>query len=276
METGFRVPIPVLYGIENWGNGYFDVNAAGHLMVKPFRSGPGIDLYQVVEDLAKRRCPAPVVLRFPQILETQVRILHQAFQSAITEFQYGAPYKGGFPMKVNHRRDVIEELLRVGSRYDFGLEVGSKAELYVALSIHQTEESLLICNGFKTTPSLKWRSGGWAGSGSLSSSSRSADQQHPEDDRGDWTHPILGLRAPLHARKREVGGVRGRELEVRPADGRDDRVRADPAGARPRGLPEDAALPHRIADHGHPQDQGGREGSEPRLREDRKIKTSSI
>ncbi len=149
METGFRVPIPVLYGIENWGSGYFDVNAAGHLMVKPFRSGPGIDLFQVVEDLAKRRCPAPVLLRFPQILETQVRILHQAFQSAITEFQYGAPYKGVFPMKVNHRRDVIEELLRVGSRYDFGLEVGSKAELYIALSVHQPEESLLICNGFK-------------------------------------------------------------------------------------------------------------------------------
>jgi arginine decarboxylase len=149
METGFRVPIPVLYGIENWGNGYFDVNAAGHLMVKPFRSGPGIDLYQVVEELARRRCPAPVVLRFPQILETQVRSLHQAFQSAITEFQYGAPYKGVFPMKVNHRRDVIEELLRVGSRYDFGLEVGSKSELYLALATHQPEESLLICNGFK-------------------------------------------------------------------------------------------------------------------------------
>ncbi len=148
-ESGFGIPIPVLYGIENWGNGYFDVNAAGHLMVKPFRTGPGVDLHQVVDELAKRRCPAPVLLRFPQILETQMRHLHQAFQSAITEFQYGAPYKGVFPMKVNHRRDVIEELLRVGSRYDFGLEVGSKAELYIGLSIQQPEESLLIVNGFK-------------------------------------------------------------------------------------------------------------------------------
>jgi arginine decarboxylase len=149
MEGPFGVSIPVLYGIENWGNGFFDVNASGHLMVKPFRTGPGVDLFQVVEELAKRRCPTPVLLRFPQILETQMRTLHQAFQSAITEFQYGAPYKGVFPMKVNNRRDVIEELIRVGGRYGFGLEVGSKAELYVALALPQPEDSLLICNGFK-------------------------------------------------------------------------------------------------------------------------------
>jgi arginine decarboxylase len=149
MEGPFGVSIPVLYGIENWGNGFFDVNASGHLLVKPFRSGPGVDLFQVVEELAKRRCPTPVLLRFPQILETQMRTLHQAFQSAITEFQYGAPYKGVFPMKVNNRRDVIEELIRVGGRYGFGLEVGSKAELYVALALPQPEDSLLICNGFK-------------------------------------------------------------------------------------------------------------------------------
>ena len=149
METRDRVSIPALYGIENWGNGYFDVNAAGHLMVKPFRTGPGVDIYDVVEALAKHRCQTPVMLRFPQILETQMRCLHESFQSAITEFQYGAGYKGVFPMKVNHRRDVVEELLRVGRRYDFGLEVGSKAELYIAISIPQPKKSLLICNGFK-------------------------------------------------------------------------------------------------------------------------------
>ncbi len=149
MEVPYGVSIPGLYGIENWGNGYFDVNASGHLLVKPFRQGPGVDLYQVIEELHKRRCSAPVLLRFPQVLETQMRNLHQAFQSAITEFQYGAHYKGVFPMKVNHRRDVLEELLRVGSRYGFGLEAGSKAELYIALALNQPQDSLLICNGFK-------------------------------------------------------------------------------------------------------------------------------
>jgi arginine decarboxylase len=144
-----RVSIPGLYGIENWGNGYFDVNSAGHLMVKPFRTGPGVDLFEITESLIKRRCRTPLMLRFPQILETQMRTLHQAFQSAITEFGYGAGYRGVFPMKVNHRKEVVDQLLQFGGRYDFGIEVGSKAELYIAMSLPQSEDSLLICNGFK-------------------------------------------------------------------------------------------------------------------------------
>lgn len=149
MESAFKTPIPKIYGIQNWGNGYFDVNAAGHLVVKPFRTGAGVDLFEVVEDLRRRRISPPLLLRFPQILESQVRALHQAFHSAISEFHYGASYQGVFPMKVNHRRDVVEELLRVGNKFQLGLEVGSKAELYIALSLEQAQDSLLICNGFK-------------------------------------------------------------------------------------------------------------------------------
>ena len=202
MENLYGVSAPVIYGIENWGNGYFDVTSAGHLVVKPFRTGPGVDLLQVVEELAKRRCPTPVLLRFPQILETQMRLLHQAFQSAITEFQYAAPYRGVFPMKVNHRRDVIEELLRVGNRYGFGLEVGSKAELYVALSIPQPDDSLLICNGFKDDSFIEMALWGMrAGkkvvivveqAREIQSVLRLADQ--------NGTIPMLGLRGRLYSR----------------------------------------------------------------------------
>jgi arginine decarboxylase len=149
MESAFKTPIPKIYGIQNWGNGYFDVNAAGHLVVKPFRTGSGVDVFEVVEDLRRRRLSTPILLRFPQVLDSQVRLLHQAFHAAISEFHYGASYQGVFPMKVNHRRDVVEELLRVGNKFHLGLEVGSKAELYVALSLEQSAESLLICNGFK-------------------------------------------------------------------------------------------------------------------------------
>lgn len=149
MDSPFKTPIPSIYGIQNWGNGYFDVNAAGHLVVRPYRGGASIDVFEVVEDLRKRRFNVPVLLRFPQILESQVKTLHSAFQAAISEFHYGASYQGVFPMKVNNRRDVIEELLRVGYKYNLGLEVGSKAELYVGLSQEQSPESLLICNGFK-------------------------------------------------------------------------------------------------------------------------------
>ena len=271
MEGPFGVSIPVLYGIENWGSGYFDVNASGHLMVKPFRSGPGIDLYQVVEDLAKRRCPAPVLLRFPQILETQVRILHQAFQSAITEFQYGAPYKGVFPMKVNHRRDVIEELLRVGSRYDFGLEVGSKAELYIALSVHQPEESLLICNGFKDDSFIEMAFWGLKAGKRIVIVIEQVREIVSILKMVDATGitPMLGLRGRLYSKgsgKWEESGGETSKFGLSTVEMID--LRPDPPRARARGVLEDAPLPHRQPDHRHPEDQGGREGSKPRLRED--------
>lgn len=149
MDSPFKTPIPSIYGIQNWGNGYFDVSAAGHLVVRPYRGPALVDVYEVIEDLRKRRFSVPILLRFPQILESQVKTLHAAFQSAISEFQYGATYQGVFPMKVNNRRDVIEELLRVGYKYNLGLEVGSKTELYVGLTQEQSPDSLLICNGFK-------------------------------------------------------------------------------------------------------------------------------
>lgn len=150
MENTFKTPISQIYGIENWGAGYFDVNALGHLVVRPLRRGPAVDLYQVVEEVTRRhRLATPLLIRFPQILETQVRTLSEAFQAAIVEFQYGATYQGVFPIKVNHRRDVVEELMRVGAKYKLGLEVGSKGELYVGLALEQAPGSLLICNGYK-------------------------------------------------------------------------------------------------------------------------------
>ncbi len=150
MENTFKTPIHQIYGIENWGNGFFDVNALGHLVVKPRRGAQAVDLYQVVEEVQRRhRLHPPLILRFPQILETQVRLLCEAFSSAIAEFQYGNTYQGVFPIKFNHRREVVEELMRVGAKYKLGLEVGSKPELYIGLGLDQAPGSLLICNGFK-------------------------------------------------------------------------------------------------------------------------------
>ncbi|MBX7218581.1 MAG: biosynthetic arginine decarboxylase [Blastocatellia bacterium] len=138
------------YGIENWGAGYFDINQKGHLIVRP---APGdrrnVDVKEIIEDLSRRNIKSPILLRFPQILANQVRRISTAFQNAIKEFDYQGKYLGVFPMKVNPRREVVEEFLRSGKRYDFGVEVGSKPELYSALALEQSSASLLICNGFK-------------------------------------------------------------------------------------------------------------------------------
>jgi len=138
------------YGIENWGAGYFDVNRKGNLVVRPAEGDPrSADLKEIVEDLARRGITAPLLLRFPQLVAAQVRKLQRAFSRSIREFEYQGAHMCVYPMKVNQQRAVVEEYLLEGSRYDFGLEAGSKPELYVAMALEQSSDSLLVLNGFK-------------------------------------------------------------------------------------------------------------------------------
>jgi arginine decarboxylase len=139
------------YGVENWGAGYFEVNRKGHLAVRPAEGDPrSVDVKELIDDLIEnRKLQLPILLRFPQILTNQLKKLHRAFAEATREFNYTGGHYPVFPMKVNPRREVVEEFLREGGKYNFGVECGSKAELYAALSLDQTPESLLICNGFK-------------------------------------------------------------------------------------------------------------------------------
>jgi arginine decarboxylase len=138
------------YGIENWGAGYFDVNRKGNLIVRPAEGDPrAADLKEIVEDLARRGISAPLLLRFPQLVAAQVRKLQRAFSKSIREYEYQGAHMCVYPMKVNQQRTVVEEYLREGSRYDFGLEAGSKAELYAAMALEQSPDSLLVLNGFK-------------------------------------------------------------------------------------------------------------------------------
>jgi len=138
------------YGIENWGAGYFDVNRKGNLIVRPGEGDPrAADVREIIDDLARRGITAPILLRFPQLVTAQVRKLQRAFSKSIREFEYQGAHMCVYPMKVNQQRSVVEEYLREGSRYDFGLEAGSKAELYAALALEQSPDSLLVLNGFK-------------------------------------------------------------------------------------------------------------------------------
>lgn len=139
-----------IYGIDNWGADYFGVNKKGNLVVHPSESdNRSADLKEIVDDLRRRGIHAPVLLRFPQLLAAQVRKLHRSFKNSIKEYEYQGGHMCVYPMKVNQNRAVVEEYLREGSRYNFGLEAGSKPELYAALAMEQTADSLLVLNGFK-------------------------------------------------------------------------------------------------------------------------------
>jgi arginine decarboxylase len=138
------------YNIARWGTGYFGVNDAGNMTVRPIQEqGPALDLVSVVEEARDRGLTFPLLLRFQDLLRHRVQVLNEEFRAAIAEAGYQAPYRGVFPIKVNQLREVVEEIMDAGSPYKFGIEVGSKPELFAALAIHRDPECLLICNGYK-------------------------------------------------------------------------------------------------------------------------------
>jgi arginine decarboxylase len=138
------------YNIARWGSGYFGVNDAGNMTVRPVQDhGPAVDMMAVVEEARDRGLTFPLLLRFQDLLRHRVQVLNEEFRAAIAEAGYQAPYRGVFPIKVNQLREVVEEIMDAGAPYNFGLEVGSKPELFAALAIHRDPEALMICNGYK-------------------------------------------------------------------------------------------------------------------------------
>ena len=138
------------YNIARWGAGYFGVNDAGNLTVRPVQDqGPALDLMSVAEEARDRGLTMPLLLRFQDLLRHRVQVLNEEFRAAIAEASYQGQYRGVFPIKVNQLREVVEEIMDAGLPYKFGLEVGSKPELFAALAIHRDPECIMICNGYK-------------------------------------------------------------------------------------------------------------------------------
>jgi len=139
-----------LYGIPNWGKGFFHVSDEGELVVRPTREAHrGVALKQIVDDVALRGITTPMVIRFPQILSEAVRSLNEAFARAIEEFDYGNVFRGVFPIKVNQKRVVVQQIIEAGRPYNYGLEAGSKPELLAAIAADLGPECLITCNGYK-------------------------------------------------------------------------------------------------------------------------------
>src|SRR5271154_4142861 len=145
-----------LYNITGWGAKYFDINDAGHVIAMPLReNGAVVDVTDVIEEAKGRGLKFPVLIRFQDILRDRVEAINQAFASSIAEFNYQNHYRGVFPIKVNQLREVVEEILEAGKPFNFGLEVGSKPELFAGLALQNQMGSLIICNGYKDAGFIK-------------------------------------------------------------------------------------------------------------------------
>jgi arginine decarboxylase len=139
-----------LYRIQGWGEPYFSIDTAGHVTVAPQGDrGGSLDLYQLVTSLQQRNLALPLLIRFSDILEHRIERLNACFAKAIARYNYGGVYKGVFPVKCNQQKHLIEDLVKFGKPYQFGLEAGSKPELTIAIAMLDNPGSLLICNGYK-------------------------------------------------------------------------------------------------------------------------------
>jgi len=138
-----------LYNIYGWGLDYFSINEKGHITVTPKKNEGEVDLKELMDELILRDVEAPVLLRFSDILDNRIEKISNCFKIAAEEYEYKAQNFIIYPIKVNQMRQVVEEIVSHGKKFNIGLEAGSKPELHAVLAINTSNDSLIICNGYK-------------------------------------------------------------------------------------------------------------------------------
>ncbi len=138
-----------LYNIHGWGVNYFDINEKGHVVVTPKKDGVQIDLREVVDELALRDISAPVLLRFPDILDNRIERMSQCFKKASEEYGFKGECYAVYPIKVNQMQPVVTEMVEHGRKFNLGLEAGSKPELHAVIAACTDYDTIIVCNGYK-------------------------------------------------------------------------------------------------------------------------------
>ncbi|MFV0378860.1 MAG: biosynthetic arginine decarboxylase [Mangrovibacterium sp.] len=138
-----------LYNINGWGISYFSINEKGNVVVTPQKGGAQVDLKELVDELQVRDVALPLLVRFPDILDSRIEKMTSCFEIAAKEYNYNAKSYLIYPIKVNQMRPVVEEIVNHGQKFNIGLEAGSKPELHAVIAINPDNDSLIICNGYK-------------------------------------------------------------------------------------------------------------------------------
>ena len=142
------------YAIKQWSGGYFDIGENGHVYAQPDPGNDGkIDLYELNQLVEASGLKLPVLLRFPAILKHRTGLLQAAFDQAMKVCEVEFDYIAAYPIKVNQRRNVVDTLLALQG-VNVGVEVGSKAELLIALA-RANKKQTIICNGYKDKEYLR-------------------------------------------------------------------------------------------------------------------------
>ena len=143
---------------RSWGEGFVNVNDAGHLEVITNTATAGkADLHELVTRLQRQGVRLPVLVRFPQLIDRQMETLQRAFKTATETFDFRGSFTSVYPLKVNSRKATVARICAAGRPHGAGLEVGTKAELCIALSMLRDSTGPIICNGYKDSAYLELR-----------------------------------------------------------------------------------------------------------------------
>ena len=133
-----------LYNINGWGINYFGINEKGNAYVSPRKNAVQVDLRELVDELSLRDVEAPMLLRFPDILDNRIEKTATCFAKAAEEYGYQAENFIIYPIKVNQMRPVVEEIISHGKKYGLGLEAGSKPELHAVIATNMEDRKSVV------------------------------------------------------------------------------------------------------------------------------------
>lgn len=132
------------YGIDIWGNDNFFID---NKKVKiNYKSSPS--LVKITKEIRDKGLRGPILLRFPHLIEKQISLIYENFKNAKEEFDYKGSFNAVYPLKVNQYPNFVKNLVKIGKKYNYGLEAGSKAELMLAM-VYNNKNSPMTVNGFK-------------------------------------------------------------------------------------------------------------------------------
>ncbi|RXK07968.1 biosynthetic arginine decarboxylase [Halarcobacter bivalviorum] len=132
------------YGIDIWGEDNFIIENG--LAKLNYASKPA--LVDIVRDIREQDFKGPLLLRFPHLTRLQIEKLYTLYNNAINEYDYKGKFNAVFPLKVNQLPNFLLPLIKSGEEFGYGLEAGSKAELFLAMTYNKIGAPITI-NGFK-------------------------------------------------------------------------------------------------------------------------------
>lgn len=133
------------FRLSHWSQNSLSINAKGHLSLD--MGDTHVDLFDIAKTLNQSK-QWPVLLRFPALITKNIAAIQQAFQAVIARTNYKNSYTLAYPLKVNPHKSVVKTMMQSAYAKNMSFEVGSKAELLIALTQTQHDQRIM-CNGFK-------------------------------------------------------------------------------------------------------------------------------